>query len=131
MPSDQWRTRGSMRGCFCCSGKESRASARADRSAGFGEKTSWSSSLHPITPSKAAGRWIARAFFARMTQKLGCAFQNPAAFSFFILSRFSISDEWTYRSSVMVVVACPSTSESDLISNPTSTARVANVCRSV
>ena len=29
--------------------------------------------------------------------------------------------------SVMVVVACPSTSESDLISNPTSTARVANV----
>lgn len=66
-------------------------------------------------------------FFVRMTQKFDCVFQNPTAFNFFILSRFKIREEWTYRSSVMVVVACPSTSESDLISNPTSTARVANV----
>ena len=93
---------------------------------GFG--ASWSSSLHPITPSKAARRWNTCAFFVRMTQKLDCAFQNPTAFNFFILSRFKIREEWTYRSSVMVVVACPNTSESDLISNPTSTARVANVC---
>ena len=92
---------------------------------GFG--ASWSSSLHQITPSKAAKRWNSCAFFVNMTQKLDCAFQNPTAFNFFILSRFKIREEWTYRSSVMVVVACPSTSESDLISNPTSTARVANV----
>lgn len=92
---------------------------------GFG--ASWSSSLHQITPSKAAKRWNSCAFFVHMTQKLDCAFQNPTAFNFFILSRFKIREEWTYRSSVMVVVACPSTSESDLISNPTSTARVANV----
>ena len=65
---------------------------------------------------------------ARMTQKFDCAAQNPAAASFFILSRFRTREACTYRSSVMVVVACPSTSESDLISNPTSTARVANVC---
>ena len=80
-------------------------------------------SLHP----RRQNTGIPVLFFGRMTQKLDCAFQNPTAFNFFILSRFKIREEWTYRSSVIVVVACPSTSESDLISNPTSTARVANV----
>ena len=65
--------------------------------------------------------------FRQMTQKLDCAHQNPTASSLLILSRFSSMEEWTYRSSVMVVLECPSTSESDLISKPTSTARVANV----
>ena len=92
---------------------------------GFG--ASWSSSLYSIIPYKAAKHRNTCVFFVRMTQKLDCAFQNPTAFSFFILSRFKNREECTYRSSVMVVVACPSTSESDLISNPTSTARVANV----
>ena len=62
-----------------------------------------------------------------LTQKLDCAAQNPTAFNLFMLLRFKSSEECTYRSSVMVVVACPSTSESDLISKPTSTARVAKV----
>lgn len=81
-------------------------------------------SNHPIQGGKTLEYLC---FFVRMTQKFDCVFQNPTAFNFFILSRFKIREEWTYRSSVMVVVACPSTSESDLISNPTSTARVANV----
>ena len=48
-----------------------------------------------------------------------------------MLARFSSSDEWTYRSSVTVVLEWPRISLSVLISKPTYTARVANVWRSV
>lgn len=59
-----------------------------------------------------------------------CA-QSPTADSLLIFTRFSSIEEWTYRSSVTLVAECPKISESDFISKPTSTARVANVCRRV
>ena len=43
------------------------------------------------------------------------------------MSLFSSNEECTYRSSVIVTEACPNISDNDLISKPTSTARVANV----
>ena len=53
---------------------------------------------------------------------------NPIASSFVKFCLLNSSDEWTYRSSVILGVECPKTSLSDLISNPTSTHLVANVC---
>ena len=66
-----------------------------------------------------------------MTQKFDCGDQKPMAVSLSIFERLSSIEEWTYLSSVMVVVECPSISLSDFISNPTSTHLVANVWRSV
>lgn len=60
-----------------------------------------------------------------------CVDHRPTTFNFCILSRFSSSEACTYRSNVIVTEACPNISDNDLTSNPTSTARVANVWRSV
>ena len=48
-----------------------------------------------------------------------------------MLFRFNSIEACTYLFNVMAVFACPKISDKDLISNPTSTALVANVCRSV
>ena len=50
--------------------------------------------------------------------------------SLFILLRFKSMEEWTYRSRVNLGLVCPSISERDFISNPTSAHLVAKVCRS-
>ena len=57
--------------------------------------------------------------------------KTPPAASLLIFAHFSSIDAWTYRSSVIVVFACPRISDRDLISNPTSTALVAKVWRNV
>ena len=61
---------------------------------------------------------------------MGCSY-IPTADSFSILERFRSMDEWTYRSSVTRTLECPRISLRDFISNPTSTHRVAKVCRRI
>ena len=74
---------------------------------------------------------IFKSFLVRRHKTMTAENQNPTKANLFILSRFNSIEECTYRSSVMVVLACPRISLKDLISKPTSTHRVAKVCLSV
>lgn len=92
---------------------------------------SWSLPLHYKSEGKALHSKAFPVFMIFTYTSFDCVDHRPTTFNFCILSRFSSSEACTYRSNVIVTEACPNISDNDLTSNPTSTARVANVWRSV
>ena len=89
---------------------------------------SWSLPLHYKSEGKALLCKAFPVFMIFTYTSFDCVDHRPTTFNFCILSRFSSSEACTYRSNVIVTEACPNISDNDLTSNPTSTARVANVC---
>lgn len=92
---------------------------------------SWSLPLHYKSKEKALLCKAFPVFMIFTYTSFDCVDHRPTTFNFCILSRFSSSEACTYRSNVIVTEVCPNISDNDLTSNPTSTARVANVWRSV
>lgn len=90
---------------------------------------SWSLPLHYKSKEKALLCKAFPVFMIFTYTSFDCVDHRPTTFNFCILSRFSSSEACTYRSNVIVTEVCPNISDNDLTSNPTSTARVANVCR--
>lgn len=92
---------------------------------------SWSLPLHYKSEEKALLCKAFPVFMIFTYTSFDCVDHRPTTFNFCILSRFSSSEACTYRSNVIVTEVCPNIPDNDLTSNPTSTARVANVWRSV